>query len=603
MSMVNAISMEKAVNTQLYIKPPVLRPMVQICMALLCSLFSLALQAQTTEVTATIDKNPVMLDESFTLTITANSDVDRNAFDSSILLKDFVVGQTSVSSQTRMVNFQSSQTTTWTVVLFPRAVGRFTIPAISIDGQSSQPFMLEVIPVATTNGQETRDIFVSTELASDEVYVHQQVKYTVKLYLARDLERGSLQAPTMDNADIQQIGNDAEYSEIINGKRYRIIERSFVITPQKSGDIEVNSPIFQGEVATNTRQSFGFFNRTQTVNRLGPTRTLRVLPIPSEVIGQFLPSEFVELTEEWSDALTEWRVGEPVTRTITLTAVGVAESLLPDIEERYPPAIKTYPDQANTASADNGEHMVSQRVESTALIPSQAGDYVLLPVEVEWFNVATQKTEVAVLPARTISVLPSPNAQNTTVAPTDTTAMNDLTGPIVDARNPSTQVTDEPLSQTASTPSTMWAINVRNGWMWSTLGLLLIIAYLLVRTNYHSVPVERISASSSSQVEPTLWRQLESALKNNDTHRIAQTLREWLNEVTDGNSSDLARAVSSLNDGALQALVDDMMGSHYGSQQQQWQSKALHAHLKALRKSLNNAHHSASVLEPLYPKA
>jgi len=151
--------------------------------------------AQVTRVEASIDKNPVMLDESFTLTVTANGDVNRDAFDSSGLLSDFVVGRTSVSSQTRMVNFQTSRSTTWSTTLFPRSTGDYTIPSFQIDGQNSQPISVSVIPVSSGTNSESRDVFVTTELDKDTVFLHQQVKYSVKLDLARERERGSLQAP------------------------------------------------------------------------------------------------------------------------------------------------------------------------------------------------------------------------------------------------------------------------------------------------------------------------------------------------------------------------------------------------------------------------
>ena len=82
-----------------------------VCLGLF-NLISMA-HAQSINVTASVDKNPVMVNESFILTVEANGDVDRNSFDSSLLMKDFVVGRTSVSSQTKMVNFDTTRSTTW----------------------------------------------------------------------------------------------------------------------------------------------------------------------------------------------------------------------------------------------------------------------------------------------------------------------------------------------------------------------------------------------------------------------------------------------------------------------------------------------------------
>ena len=106
---------------------------------LLISLLPWLAQADVTSVTATIDKNPVMLDEAIVLTVVAEGDAERDAFDSSVLLGDFVVGRTSVGSQTSIVNFSTRQTTTWSTTLFPRSVGDFTIPAFTIEGNPVRP--------------------------------------------------------------------------------------------------------------------------------------------------------------------------------------------------------------------------------------------------------------------------------------------------------------------------------------------------------------------------------------------------------------------------------------------------------------------------------
>jgi hypothetical protein len=131
-----------------------------------------------------------MADESFNLTITANDDVDRSAFDPSVLMKDFVVGRTSVSTQTQMINFNTTRTTIWTTLLIPRKQGRFTIPAFNVDGQSTQAISLMVVPVSANASAQSRDIFITTELDVPEAYLQQQLRYTVKLYLGQDLQRG-----------------------------------------------------------------------------------------------------------------------------------------------------------------------------------------------------------------------------------------------------------------------------------------------------------------------------------------------------------------------------------------------------------------------------
>jgi hypothetical protein len=92
-------------------------------------------RAQSIEVSASVDKNPVMVDESFILSVIANGEVDKGAFDSSFLMKDFVVGRTSISSQTKMINFDTTRTTTWSTVLIPKTKAVSLYPPLTLMAQ------------------------------------------------------------------------------------------------------------------------------------------------------------------------------------------------------------------------------------------------------------------------------------------------------------------------------------------------------------------------------------------------------------------------------------------------------------------------------------
>ncbi|WP_100655673.1 BatD family protein [Alteromonas flava] len=570
--------------------------LLSLCM----SFFVTLANADVTGVTAQIDKNPVMLDESFTLSITADGDVDRNAFDASVLLNDFVVGQTSVSSQTRMVNFETSRSTTWNVILFPRAVGNYTIPALTVAGATTDPIELAVIPVSNNNDQEMRDIFVTTALDNQEVYIHQQLIYTVKLYLAKDIERGSLQAPELVDADIRQIGKDAEYSEIVNGKRYRVIERTFAIIPQKSGSYSINGPVFQGEVIANTRQSFGFFNRTQTVNRVGPAQELTVLPVPDDIQGVFLPSEFVDISEEWSSDIAEWTVGEPITRTLTLTAVGLTDAILPEIDDRYPPAIKTYPDQANSTSAENAQSIVAQRVESIALIPSKPGSFVLLPVEVEWFNILTKQIETAVIPARTIQVKAA--ASNSTAAPLSpppSSASNTVESSL--SVQPDTPNQTGPALSSNRYPQPIFEWRWNNGWMWTTVLLVLVSCGLLWSRSSDKVAQPVAHKAKPSQREKECWQALHGALKQNNKTFIRRTLHDWLEVLAGRSFTSLAQALTWIDSRELQQLVDEMQQAEFAQNPKRWDGRALNQQLKSLRQLKLTQSSQEKPLPGLYP--
>lgn len=539
-------------------------------------------QAEVTSVTATIDKNPVMLDEAITLTVTAEGDAEREAFDSSVLLRDFVVGNTSVSSQTSVINFNTRRTTTWSTRLFPRKVGTMTIPAFTIEGQTSAPVKVKVIPVQQGDNAPARDYYVSTAVNNDRVYLQQQLLYTVKLYLSSQIERGSLQAPELENAQIQQLGDDKQYTELVNGRRYQVVERNFAVLPQQSGNFTIRGPVFSGEVvAPNTNQRFGFFNRTQSIDRVGPEVDIEVKPIPASIDYHWLPSEFVQLDEQWqSETFT---VGEPVTRTLTLTAVGVVEEQLPEIEQIYPPDFKLYPDQASSASAEKNDQLVVQRTESVAMIPTKAGSYIIPKVEVPWFNVATGKTEYATLPSRTVNVLPATGEVKSALNPPSAQLPATAQAEALDADNQSSVETTKPLIE-QNTWGNLHTILLALLVM-SVIGWLFTYIHLKKRTLTVAAAV-----SQSSAKPPATNQQLRQVVQQGDINQIQIALNQWLGQFSAARRWQLEQQ--------LKPEIDAMMAAGYSTQQSHWDPAALLAKLKTLQAQQAPDEQS---LSPLYP--
>jgi len=524
---------------------------------LLTLLLSTAAYADVNSLEATIDRNPVMLDEAIRLTVTADGSADRDAFDSSPLLKDFVVGRTSVSSQTSIVNFDTKRTTVWTTTLFPRKEGTFTIPSLTIEGKSTQPIQVKVIPVQEQSNV-ARDYFVTTDIDVKEAYLNQQLLYTVKLFLSSNIERGSLQAPEMQNAEITQLGEDKQYTDIVNGRRYQIIERQFAVVPQASGEFALRGPIFTGEVmAANTNQRFGFFNRTQQINRVGPDITVNIKPIPQGIDYPWLPSEMVRVDEEWPQG-DSFVAGEPVTRIVTLTALGVVEEQLPDIPEFYPPNFKLYPDQSNTTTVEKDQSLISQRQTSLAIIPTQPGNFVLPEITIPWFNTLTQQTEYATIPARSITVAPASGANNAnTPNSLDTPSMSSASNEDIQNDIPSTATQPNASASNEGKPldSASGEVNSDentqlNRMVTGALLVLFIIALTgwlvtyrkLKQAQFMGVGITNKTGSAQRLHSYAQWdekaqfQNLMSVIKAKDTRLLTPALKQWINALTSGKA-------------------------------------------------------------------
>lgn len=530
-----------------------------------------------TNVTASVDSNPVMSNESIVLTVIADDSVDRDALDTSPLLTNFIVARTEVSSQTSIINLSMSKTTQWQIVLMPRSTGNLTIPSLTIDGHQSQPINIKVIEQGSTGPTQQQDIFISTELSSNDIYVQQLVTLTIKLHIGVQLQRGSLSEPTLEGAVIEQVGKDIENDGIVNGKRYRIIERTYAITPEQSGEFTLVTPMFSGDVMVQSQRRSGFlsFGETKPVNVLGEKLSLNVRPIPDSfpvnANNPWLPSELLTLHQEWQPEPIEFKVGEPITRTILLTAEGLGKAQLPNIVMDAPAGLKIYPDQAELHSSVPNKRLISQKRQNFALVASQAGDYILPKITIAWWNTVTNKYQQAILPEQTITIKANPDAPKpliTNAAQPRLTQANDIN---------TTQLA--PISQ----PIIERTNNLQ--WLFLALWLLTCIAWAL-----HIIMIKR-SISTKSKTKATKkindhYLALMAACKQNNAEKALNLILPWLNnsslKTNNNEIATLSEAIQELNNEAFTQAINDIQHHLFGKRtiESNWNGEPL---LKAIQ--------------------
>ncbi|MBU2878040.1 MULTISPECIES: BatD family protein [Aliiglaciecola] len=548
--------------------------------------------AQVESVTASVDKNPAMADESIVLSVVAFGNPNNDAFDPSVLEDDFVVGRTSVSTQTRVINFDTTRSTTWTTILIPRQQGTFTIPPFDVGGKKTQPITVRILPVSAASNSKAREAFITAEVDVGQPFVQQMVKYKVKIHLATSLQRGSLSEPSLENADISLIGKDKDYSEIVDGQRYRIIERNYAIIPQASGQVKIKGPLFEAEVIDRTQNSFSYFNQTRPINRVAPDVVLDVQPIPVDFNEHWLPSEFVQLNEEWQPDLSQIKVGEPITRTLTLSALGVSEQQLPEMTGIYPPDFKIYPDQATTASVTREDNIIAQRVENIAIIPNRAGQFVLPPVKVAWFNTLTKQTEYAELPARSIEVAAAASSNQTGLPPTSPNPLLETQAPAsVDTQTPG------PLTPTVQTVTvtSLWSIS---SWVLLAIWLLTLLIWWFSSRSKNAPPLAKQELNTNN-LESENWKLLKAALKSHKIGEIYPALLKWQTSLAVYGGAKLLDE-NDISDSELQDELKSMFASQYAQGDKNWKSDTLLNVLARLRQDIIKNKNKSPSLQPLY---
>ena len=394
---------------------------------------------------ATVNRTDVPQGETFVLTLELIDGDDKGNPDLSVLDKDFIVYSVGTAFNYKYINGISSKSRQWQIALMPKNSGAIEIPSIQMDNLATQPITLNVIPAnqALSAGQDTpnqpaqnanRPKFdMVAKVENTNPYVQQQIDYTITIY-----DTGGLQgdAPQfIDNGSndwiIKSLGSPTIGSKIVNGRSLREITFRYALFPQKSGTLKTPEVRFQGYYLTRSRGfndpfddlfggnlgGIGFADMFATRNPVLLTaapQSIKVRPIPEENgTNWWLPAKQVALMAEWEPRQPQFKVGEAVSRTIYLKAVGVAENQLPDIRFAQTPNLKQYPDKAISSSGlENGQVVAVKKI-TNVYIPTTSGAQTIPEIALDWFNVQTNQMERAVLPAVNIEVMPSAGLPST----------------------------------------------------------------------------------------------------------------------------------------------------------------------------------------------
>lgn len=366
--------------------------------------------------TATLDRNPIRMGETLRLVVTVDQDRTGDSIDYSELEKDFEVLGTSNSTQINISNGRQTFNQQWLIDLAPKRKGALLIPSLRIGGELTQPLHLTVLPTQVANVGSNVDFFVEVDAEPKRPYVQEQVLYTVRLFHATNVVDGSLSEPVADNLVIEKLGDDSSYESRRNGRIYRVVQRRYALFGQRSGKIVIPPIRFLGQVRDLSRSNSmfnRFLGRGRRVQASSDEVRLQIRPKPAQFTGtHWLPASQLVLSEMWPKGVPKFRVGEPVTRTLKMRAIGLSNVQLPELSIPDLSELKVYPEPAKYESLIGDSGIVGEREQSMAIVPSRSGNIILPAVKVVWWDVKNDVQKQAVIPAKNYTVLPPSGAPN-----------------------------------------------------------------------------------------------------------------------------------------------------------------------------------------------
>jgi hypothetical protein len=397
---------------------------------LIAALLVIAMPNAIANVQASLDRDSVALGDSITLTIT--SDTPDAQPDLAPLRANFDVHGSATSSQTTIVNGHMQSSVQWAVELVPRKIGAIDIPALAVGRERTPPLHVSVSAQPATQppaqaGASGAPIFVETSVEPANPYVQQAMVYTERLYYAVTLINGALDAPTPDNGDARQIGNETTTSAMLQGRRYNVLERHYLLQPEHSGTMHIPGPGFVGHAMGDAGD---VFDDGATARAIGKPIDVQVRARPQQARDPWLPAHAIAITADPPTA--PLHAGEPFSIVVKLEGEGVTAAQLPEIALPAIAGAQVYPEPSSTVEQQRDGRLLAERTRRFAIVPGRTGELRMPSLEVPWWDVGNDRAAMARLALPVLNVLPGAASQNdagNAASPQDGNASNPATAP------------------------------------------------------------------------------------------------------------------------------------------------------------------------------
>jgi hypothetical protein len=551
------------------------------------------------KLTATADRTLLDSNETLQLTVRFDAQVLSSEPNFDVLQRDFKILSNNRQQQYSMINGRTESYTDWKLTLQPKRIGRLLIPSIKFKKDISDAVEITVRKASPSNATG-QPVYTETLIDKSAVYLQEQLLLTHRLYTSIQLTDLSIEELVIPGAIVQKSGQN-QFRKRIGNRDYIVVEMAYAVFPQTSGKLDIPAiGISAYQVGNNSQNSF-FRSRGNQLIRNTQSKIIDVMAKPAHIdADQWMPSSQLQLNQQWSSSLDQLVVGEPITRTITISAKGLTGSQILPLSLKPSGDYKVYPDQAQLDEQVGSDGVTGIRRESLALVPNRQGEIVLPEISVRWWDTVNQRMQTATLEAIRLDVGP---------APSDSTSNTDsYLAPIDMAdsdQNPSAQQNSVDQQSLLDNAGPSWLIQLSLAL--NALLLTLVVALLLKRSK--QADADRAKSQLSSQSDnPRLklkqrLKAIEIAAGKGDLAAVREGILVWARGAFPNEKvktvDEIALLCADVELTEQLRLLDQSLYNRQSSEKADL--KLLIRRLKTLDIPVSESKTSTNGLKPLYP--
>ena len=260
--------------------------------------------------------------------------------------------------------------------------------------------------------ETTPGLAIEVRIEPASPYVQQEVRLTVTLFRRSSLESGVFLTPEVPNAVVVPLSESAPREILRDGEALQMIEKRFLLIPQRSGRLAVPAPVFTGRAA---------YARGRPLD-------LDVRPRAAGTgSGWWLPARSLTLEDSWRLPDPPYRVGDQLERTVVLKAEGLTGAQLPPLALPDGPGIAARRLAAEVGGSTAGDRLVGRRVERHLILLESPGSAPIPPLRIAWWDVTVDQRRTTTIDGRTFSVTAAP-VSTTKAAPSSPRSEEPSTG-------------------------------------------------------------------------------------------------------------------------------------------------------------------------------
>jgi len=335
----------------------------------------------------------------------------------------------------QFINGQMSGSISYSYILQPRDVGKFTIGSATIEYNGkeykSQPITIEVVKGVTKPQQPGQppdisqqigeNLFLRAVVDKSRILQGEPVVVTFKIYTRVSIANYSMSkmpnVPGFWGEDLEVPKQILPTKEMVNGKQYTAgVIKKMVLFPTRSGTLEIDPLEVECAVQVESRrrsndwfdQFFNdpFFKQYTTVRykvKSDPVK-ITVLPLPSVNVPSSFKGAVGKFTMNTSLDKSDTETNEPISLKVTLSGTGniklleaPAISIPTDFEKYDPKVTENIVRQNNTISGS--------KIYEYLMIPRYPGVQKIPSIEFSYFDLGKKEYVTLRSPEFTINVM------------------------------------------------------------------------------------------------------------------------------------------------------------------------------------------------------